>query len=187
MAVYTLEQCWEVSLRSTYRRWRFWQKNHLFRWSPFWSWRVCKQTKLSHLAHRKPARIHWKTDAPKPSQCLVQILVQRHNLGDFSSKMSKERSLQPTANAIGPCWTNFCSQLKRRILATFGLNRTALCATQPKLNSVFSSLFLKIALLAAELTSFDHLGAAIWHGWTIICGVPSKISVTPTSQRQLTL
>ena len=23
--------------------------------------------------------------------------------------------------------------------------------------------------------------------WTIICGVPSKISVTPTSQRQLTL
>ena len=25
------------------------------------------------------------------------------------------------------------------------------------------------------------------HRWTIICGVPSKTSVTPTSQRQLTL
>ena len=29
--------------------------------------------------------------------------------------------------------------------------------------------------------------AAIWHRWTIISSVPSKISVTPTSQRQLTL
>ena len=28
--------------------------------------------------------------------------------------------------------------------------------------------------------SFGQLGAAIWHRWTIICGVPSKISVTPT-------
>ena len=31
MVVYTLEQRWEVDLRSTYRRCRFWQKkNHLF-------------------------------------------------------------------------------------------------------------------------------------------------------------
>ena len=28
--------------------------------------------------------------------------------------------------------------------------------------------------------SFGHLGSAIWHRWTIICGVPSKISVTST-------
>ena len=31
------------------------KKNHLFRWSSFWSWRVCKQAKLSHLGHRKSA------------------------------------------------------------------------------------------------------------------------------------
>ena len=31
------------------------------------------------------------------------------------------------------------------------------------------------------------IGAAIWHRWTIICGMPSKISVTPTSRSQLTL
>ena len=43
------------------------------------------------------------------------------------------------------------------------------------------ALFLNIALSAAELMSFGHLGAAIWHRWTIICGVPSKISVTPIS------
>ena len=36
------------------------KKNHLFRWSSFWTRRVCKQAKLSHLGHRKPARIHWK-------------------------------------------------------------------------------------------------------------------------------
>ena len=32
-------------------------KNHFFRWSSFWSWRACKQAKLSHLGHRKPAYI----------------------------------------------------------------------------------------------------------------------------------
>ena len=31
------------------------KKNHIFRWSPFWSWRVCKQAKLPHLGHRKSA------------------------------------------------------------------------------------------------------------------------------------
>ena len=92
------------------------------------------------------------------------------------------------AIVIGQCWTNFCSQkLKRRILATFGFNRTALRETQPKLHPMFCDLFLKTVLSAAELMSFGHLGAAIWHRWTIICGVPSKTSVTPTSQRQLTL
>ena len=76
---------------------------------------------------------------------------------------------------------------ERRILATFGLNRTVLRVTQPKLHSVFCVLFLKIALAAAKLMSFGHAGAAIWHRWTIICGVLSKTSVIPTNQRQLTL
>ena len=30
MVVYTLEQRWEVDLRSTYRRYRFWQKKIIF-------------------------------------------------------------------------------------------------------------------------------------------------------------
>ena len=51
-------------------------------------------------------------------------------------------------------------KLKRRILATFGFKRTALRAAQPKLYSIFCALFLKIALSAAELMSFGHLGAA---------------------------
>ena len=71
---------------------------------------------------------------------------------------------------------HFSSQMsKERPLAPFGFNR------------IFYALFLKIALSAAELMSFGQFGAAIWHLWTIICGVPSKISVTPISQKQLTL
>ena len=43
------------------------------------------------------------------------------------------------------CWMNFCSQeLKRRILATFGFNRMALRATQPQLQLMFRTLFLKM-------------------------------------------
>ena len=62
--------------------------------------------------------------------------------------------------------TNFCSQkLKRKILGTFGFKRTALRATQPKLHSMFWALFLKIALSAAELITFGHLGAVIWYLW----------------------
>ena len=39
---------------STYRKCRFWQKkNHLSRWSLFWSWRLCNQAKLSHLSSHK--------------------------------------------------------------------------------------------------------------------------------------
>ena len=64
-------------------------------------------------------------------------------------------------------------------------NRTALRATRPKPYSMSWALFFKIALSAAELLSFGHLGAAILHRWTIICLVPSKISVTPIGQRQL--
>ena len=97
-------------------------------------------------------------------------LWSRDIIGHFSSKLS-----QSTAIVIGPRWT----------LATFGFNRTVLRATQPKLHSMFCALFLKIALSAAELISFGHLGAVIWHCWTIICWVPPKISVAPTSQGQL--
>ena len=67
----------------------------------------------------------------------------------------------------------FCSQkLKRRILATFGFNRTALHVAKPKLHLMFFALFLKIALSDAELMSFGHLVTAIWHRWIMICGVP---------------
>ena len=63
-----------MGLRSTYRR-------CLFTWSLFWSWRICKQAKLSYLTPIKP--VHWNADVPKTSHCLVRILVQRHNWAIF--------------------------------------------------------------------------------------------------------
>ena len=97
-------------------------------------------------------------------------------IGPFFFQNEQEEVVQSMAICIGSCWTNFCSQkLKRRILTIFGFNRTALRTTLPKLHSMFCALFLKIALSAAELMSFGHFGVAIWHRWTIICGVPSKI------------
>ena len=47
------------------------------------------------------------------------------------------------------------------LLATFDFNRLALRATQLKLRSMFCALFLKVALSAAELMSFGHLGATL--------------------------
>ena len=92
---------------------------------------------MSHLGHRKPARIHWKAGALNTSHCLVQILLQRHNWATFlRGSYSQWRSLS------GPVERIFVHQkLKRRILATFGFNRTAVCATQSKLHSMFCELF----------------------------------------------
>ena len=41
--------------------------------------------------------------------------------------------------------------------------------------------------LGGLMMLFGHIGAAIWHCWTIICGAPSEIIVTKTRQTQLTL
>ena len=57
--------------------------------------------------------------------CCIWATENPHAYIAFFSKMNKERTF-----VIGPCWTNFSSQkLKRRILVTFGFNRTALRAT----------------------------------------------------------
>ena len=181
MVVYMLEQRWEILRQIDLQKMPMLAKKISFSDEAHFD--------LGGYVNKQNCRI-WGTENPhaydpKTSHCLVQILVQRHN---NSSKMSKERPLQSMAIVIGPCLTNFSSQkLKRRILATFSFNRTALRATQPKLYLMFCALFLKIALSEAELMSFFQLWAAIWHRWTIIFGAPSKISVTPTSQRQLTL
>ena len=83
----------------------FGKKNNFFRWSSFWSWRVCKQAKLSHLGHRKPPRIHWKADAPKTSHCLVRILVQKHNWTIFHRKWARRgRYSHVEEEDIGNIW-----------------------------------------------------------------------------------
>ena len=87
-----------MGLRSTYRRCRVWKKKVIFSDEGYFDLGgyVNKQNcKQANLGHRKPARIHWKADAPETSYCFVQIL-----------EMSKVRPLQSIAIVIGPCWTN---------------------------------------------------------------------------------
>ena len=90
MVVYTIEQRWESGPAIDLQKMLFLaKKNHLFRRSSFWSWRVCRQAKLSLLGHRKPALIHWKADAPQTSHCLVRFLVQKHNWAIFLRKWAR--------------------------------------------------------------------------------------------------
>ena len=99
-------------------------------------------------------------------------------IGPFSFENEQGEAVTVNDDRYRALLNEFCSEkLKRRILATFGFNRTELRATQPKLHSMVCALFLKIALLATELMAFGHLGVAIWHRWSIIYGVPSKIMV----------
>ena len=116
--------------------------------------------------------VHWKADVTKTSP--------RGLIGPFFFENEQEETV--TVNG-----DRYRAMLNEFMFTTFGFNKTALRTTQPKLYSMFRALFLKIALSATELMSFSLLGAAIWHRWTIICGVPSKISVTPTIQRHMML
>ena len=64
-------------------------------------------------------------------------------------------------NRYQACWTNFCSQkLRSRILAIFCFTRTALRAKQPKLTSMFFTLFGKSHY---QLQSWCHLATSeLW-------------------------
>ena len=66
MVMYMLEQRfakWACDRLKEYAD--FGKKNHLFRWSSFWSWRVCKQAKLSHLGTENPHAYSEKPTHPK--------------------------------------------------------------------------------------------------------------------------
>ena len=163
MVVYTFEQRLKVGLRSTYRRYRFWQKKSRF------------QMKLILiLAGMQPSKIV----AFGVQKTRTHTLISRHiqNASGiiepfFFSKMSKERPLESMSIVIELCWKHFYSQkFKSWLLATFGFNMTALHVTHPKLHSMFGALYLKTPLSAAELMSFGHLRAAVWHRWTIFVG-----------------
>ena len=123
------------------------KRYHHLRWSSFWSWRVCKQVKLSHLGHRKHARIIEKPTHP------IRVTVWRWFwckgiIGPFF--LENEQGEGVTING------DFYRAMLNELLFTkfeeedIG-NRTALGATQAKLRSMFCSLFLKIALSASEL------------------------------------
>ena len=111
------------------------KKNHLFRWGLFWR----ERKQLWHLRHRKPARIHWKADAPKTSHCLVRILVQSHNSAfrkwASRGRYSQWRSLSRHAERIfvhkngrGGYWQHLFSTGRRYVQHSRSYSRCfALC------------------------------------------------------------
>ena len=174
-----------MGLRSTYKRCRFWQKKIIFSdKAHFDSGGYVNKQNCRIWDTENPHSYIEKPTHPKRVTVWCRFWSRGIKIGNFSSKMSKERLLQSMAVVIGPFWTNFCSQkLKRRILATFSFNRTVE-ATLDVLRPDFED---RIISRRADVVCRADVWAAIWHCWTIICGVPSNISVKPTSQRQLTL
>ena len=173
MVVYTLEQRWEVGLRSTYKRKILAKNNH-----------VCKRAKLLHLGTENPHAYIEKPTHPK-RVTLWCGFWSRGIIGTFFFDNEQGEAVTFYGDRYRAMLNDILfTKIEEKNIGNIW---TAPRATQPKLHSMFCALFLKIALSAAELMSFGHLGAGIWHRWTIICEVPSKISVTPTSQRQLTL
>ena len=145
-------------------------------WSSYWSWGVCKQAELSHLGHRKPARIHWKADALKTRHCFVRILVQRHDWVNILRKWAKRGRYSQWRSLLRHVERIFVHKNWREEYCQHLVSKGRRYLSH---SSMFCVLFWKIALSAAELMSFAHLGAKIWHCFPVICGVPSKISVTP--------
>ena len=167
-----LNNAGKVCLRLAYRRSRFWQKNHLYRWSSFWScWYVNKQNCHIWAPENLHTYIEKPTNAKRVTACCRFWSRDITGLFFFENKQGEAVTVNGDRCRAMLYEFLFSQKLKRRILATFDFNRTALCTTQPKLHSMFCALFFKIALSAAELMSFGHIGVAIWHRYTIICGV----------------
>ena len=174
-----------MDLRSTYKGCRFWKKKIIFSDEAHFD--------LGAYVNKQNCRI-WGTEN---AHAYIEKPTHRKRItawcgfwysGIFRPFFFENLQGEADCNVNGDCYRAMLNgflftKIEEEDIGNFDFNRKALRSTQPKLHSMFCELFLKIALSAAELMSFGHLGAAIWHRWTNICGVPLKISVTPTSQR----
>ena len=140
--------------RSSYRRCRFWQKKIIFSDEAHFE--------LGGYLNKQNCCI-WGTENPHayiekpkhPKQVTVCCgFWSRGIIGPFFFENNQGEAVTVNSDRYRPMLNEF-------LFTTFGFNKTALHATQPKLHSMFCILFLKIALSAAELMSFGHLGAAI--------------------------
>ena len=136
-------------------------RNHLFRWSSFWSWRACKQAKLSHLRHRKPARISWKADALKTNHCLVRILLQIHNSTMLLRKCARRGRYSQWRSLLGHV-ERICVYKNWRGGNIWFQQDGATCHTAEATLDVLRPVF-EVRISVAELMLFGHLGVAIWH------------------------
>ena len=111
----------------------FSKKNYLFRWSSFWYWRACKQPKLCIWSTENP---HAYIEKPTHSKRVTVWcrFWSRGIIGPFFFENEQREDVTVNGDRYRAMLNAFCSQkLKRRLLATFGFNTTALRATKPKL------------------------------------------------------
>ena len=114
--------------------------------------------KIAAFGAQKIRMLHWKADAPKRSHCLVRILVQRHNCDIFLRKWASRghySQLRLLSDHVERIFVH------KNYLASTGRRYVPHSRSYTRCLTPFLMLF-------------DHLGAAIWHSWTIIRVVPSK-------------
>ena len=155
------------------------KKNYLFRWSSLWSWRVCK--KASHLAQRKPHAYIEKPTHPKRITVWCGFW-SRGIIRSFCFENEQGETVTVNGNRYRAMLNEFLfiKIEEEDTGSTWFQQHGATCHTAEATLDVLRPVSMFYTLSAAELMTFLHLEAAIWHRWTI-CAVPSKISVTPTS------
>ena len=128
-----------------------------------------------------------RVDAPKTNHCLVRILVQ-----DIIRPFFSENAQGETVTVNGDCYRAMMNKFLFTQIEEEGIGNIwfqqdgVTCHTAEATHDVLSHV-LEDRNISRRADVVCNLGAAIWNHCTMICGVPSKISGTPTSQRQLTL
>ena len=118
MIVYTLEQRWEVGLRSAYRRCRFWQEKIIFSDEVHFD--------LGGYVNKQNCRIWGNPNAyivkpMHPKRVTVWCgFWSRGIIGPFFFDNEQGEVVTVNNDVTGPYWMNFCVQKlkERRILAT---------------------------------------------------------------------
>ena len=98
----------------------------------------------------------------KPTNTVRYGFIFRSIIGPFFFEYEQRVDVTVNGDRYRPMLNEFLfTKIEEEDIATFGFNRTALRGTQQKLYSMFCALLLKIALSAAELMSFGHIGTGI--------------------------
>ena len=174
MVVYTFEQRWKI-LRHYFLR--YWQKNLLFRWSSFWSWRGAENP---HAYIEKPTH---------PIRVSVWCgFWSRGIIGQFFFENQQIEAVTVNGDRYLSMLNEFLfTKIEEEDIGNILFRQDAVTshtaeATLDVLRSVFED---RIISRKADVVWPPR--NCYWHHWTPICGVPSNIIVKPTSQSQLML
>ena len=173
-----------MRLRSTYRRWRFWQKKIVFSdeaYSDLGGY-VNKQncrilgTEIPHAYIEKPTH---------PKRFTVWCgFSSRDIIRPFLFENEQGEAFTVNGDRYRAIWNEFLfTKIQEEDIGNIWFQQVGFtCHSAEATLDVLRPVFEEHIISRGA-----DVGAVIWHRWTIICVVPSKISVTPTSQTQLTL